>query len=275
MHRIFLLPEILIQIISFLPPSDLSACASVSRHWKETLRINLHPRLLPLPGTLSLHNYTTTSPQTLKKLPWPVSSVAQDILLRTTQWQNAGVLLDISDDYYFWHESAYSNLLSGLRQYLHPWLGKYLCEFVGELEEITQGEMGVCIRTKSSAAEFDDWFVGGERVMQEWRGLEAYLTRPAIRSVEIYCVEGAVWDQEYGNVLRRGARREWQQRCVRIERERGIRMGDVVDELRDMLKTSEVVAGLGEDARGEVLLEWRFEDAATRMTCFEWLDSTG
>jgi hypothetical protein len=52
-------------------------------------------------------------------------------------------------------------------------------------------------------------------------------------------------------------------------------MGDVVDELRDMLKTSEVVAGLGEDARGEVLLEWRFEDAATRMTCFEWLDSTG
>jgi hypothetical protein len=134
--------------------------------------------------------------------------------------------------------------------------------------------MGICVRTKLSAGEFDEWFVE-EKEEKERRGMEAYVTKPVTRSVEIYCVEGAEWDQEYGNLLRRGARREWQQRCVKIERERGIRMGDVVDELRGMLKTSDVVAGHGEDARQGVLLEWRFEEAATRMMCFEWLDSTG
>ncbi|KAG9194465.1 hypothetical protein G6011_04500 [Alternaria panax] len=272
MHRIFLLPELLIQIISFLPPSDLRTCASVSRHWKETLRLNLHPRNLPLPDTLSPHDHATTQPHRLKKLPQLISSLAQDILFRTSQWQNAGGLSDISDDYYFWHEGAHRDLLSALSQYLHPWLGKHMCELVGGLNEIAQGDMGICVRSKLTTAEFDEWFLEGKRKMGE---MEAYLTRPVTRSVEVYCVEGAMWDPEYGNVLHRGVRRQWQQRCVKIERERGIRIGDVIDELRGMLRTVEVVAGSEEEAQGEVLLEWRFEDAATRMMCFEWLDSTG
>jgi hypothetical protein len=101
------------------------------------------------------------------------------------------------------------------------------------------------------------------------------LSKPVTRKVEVYCVEGAAWDQEYVNVLQRGARKEWQQRCVKIERRNGIRLGDVVDELRGMLKPNEAVTEFGGDVQKEVLLEWRFDDAAIRMMCFEWLDSTG
>ena len=50
---------------------------------------------------------------------------------------------------------------------------------------------------------------------------------------------------------------------------------DVVDELRGMLKPNEAVTEFGGDVQKEVLLEWRFDDAAIRMMCFEWLDSTG
>jgi hypothetical protein len=49
----------------------------------------------------------------------------------------------------------------------------------------------------------------------------------------------------------------------------------VVDELRGMLKPNEAVTEFGGDVQKEVLLEWRFDDAAIRMMCFEWLDSTG
>ena len=275
MHRIFLLPELLMEIISFLPPTDLRTCASVSRHWKETLRLNLHPRNFPLPDTVC-NDPSTPRPYILKKLPQSISSLAQDIVHRTTLWQNAGVVLDISDDYYFWHEGAYSNLLSTLSQYLHPWLGKHVCEFVGGLEEIARGDMGICVRTKLGAEKLDEWFREGEReVGRERSVIDAYLSKPVTRKVEVYCVEGATWDQEYVNVLQRGARKEWQQRCVKIERRNGIRLGDVVDELRGMLKPNEVVTEFGRDVQKEVLLEWRFDDAAIRMMCFEWLDSTG
>jgi hypothetical protein len=186
------------------------------------------------------------------------------------------LLLDISDDYYFWHEGAYGNLVSALIPFLHPWLRKHVCELVGGLEELARGEMGICFRTAMSLGDFDEWFAGDANEMnKEMNSMSAYLTRPRTRSVEIFCVEGAAWDLEYANVLRREGRREWQQCCVRIERDRGVRMGDVVDELRGVLKPREIVGRNGEGAPGEVLLEWRFEDTAKRMLSFEWLDSTG
>jgi len=276
MHRIFLLPELLIQIVTLLPPSKLPIYASVSKHWRETLRLNLPPRLLSLRDASSAIPSTATKPETLDRLPQPLSSLAQDILARTTQWMNPGLPLDISDDYYFWHEGAYGNLLSALVPFLHPWLGKHVCELIGGLDEMARGEMGICFRTKMSVGEFDEWFAGCENETEEGRiSMSAYLTTPVTRSIEIYCVEGAEWDREYRNVLHRHGRRDWQQRCVRVEREKGVRMGDVVEELRTVLKTSRVGADTGEAIQGDVMLEWRFEETASRMTCFEWFDGTG
>ena len=126
-----------------------------------------------------------------------------------------------------------------------------------------------------SVREFDEWFARCEGETEEGRiSMSAYLTRPVTRSIEVYCVEGAEWDREYRNVLHRHGRRDWQQRCVRVEREKGLGMGDVVEELRSVLKTSKV-GDVGEAIRGDVMLEWRFEEAASRMTCFEWFDGTG
>jgi hypothetical protein len=276
MHRIFLLPEILIHIVTLLPPSELPTYASVSRHWRETLRLNLPPRLLPLHNASLPRPLPAVDSQSRDKLPQPVSTLARDILARTTQWLNPALLLDISDNYYFWHEGAYGKLLSELVPFLHPWLGKRVSEVIGGLEEMAKGEMGICFRMAMSVGEFDEQFAGDEDgVEKDKSSMSAYLTRPVTRSVEIYCVEGAVWDQEYKNVLHRQGRREWQQRCVRVERGRGVTMEDVVEELSGVLRTSRVGTETGGDMPGEVLLEWRFEESARRMLCCELFDSTG
>jgi len=189
---------------------------------------------------------------------------------------NPGLPLDISDDYYFWHEGAYGNILSALVPFLHPWLGKHVCELIGGLDEMARGEMGICFRTRMSIEEFDGWFARCESETEEGKAtMGAYLTRPVTRSMEIYCVEGAEWDQEYRNVLHRHGRRDWQQRCVRVEREKGLRMGDGVEELRSVLNTSKAGADTVEAIQRDVMLEWRFGEAASRMTCFEWFDGTG
>lgn len=189
---------------------------------------------------------------------------------------NSGLPLDISDDYYFWHEGAYGNLLSTLVPFLHPWLGKHVYELIGGLDEMAKGQMGICFRTKMSVGVFDELFARYENESEASRvAISAHLTKPVTRSVEVYCVEGAEWDQEYRNVLHRHGRRDWQQQCVRMERQKGVRMADLVEELRGVLETSKIGAETGEAIQGEVMLEWRFEEAARRMTCFEWFDATG
>ena len=50
-----------------------------------------------------------------------------------------------------------------------------------------------------------------------------YLTQPFTKSVEVRCIDGAIWDTEYGNVQGAGSDLEWAQRYVRVERERGVR----------------------------------------------------
>ena len=190
-----------------------------------------------------------------------------------------GMLLDINEDYYFWHDGAYSNLLHSLAPYLHPLLASFASELMSGLDSLVQGEMGIVLRTKMGAAEFyqifcDDGDEGTEgKGRSEWR--DAFLTQPISRMVEVYCPLGAVWDRGYGNLLKRNGGREWQQSCVRVERERGARMGDVVDEVRGLLKAD----GDMEREGSELVLEWRFGTSAEMEVLMEdfdlFLDGSG
>jgi hypothetical protein len=168
------------------------------------------------------------------------------------------MLLDISDDYYFWHDGAYSNLLHSLSPYLHPVLAHYATELMSGLKSLAEGEMGTVLRTKMGATVFYQLFCDDDEIAEGGSWKQEYLTKPSSKVVEIYCPLGATWDKGYANVLGRRGGREWQQRCVRVERERGVRMGDVVDEVRGVLKAEEDMEREG----SEVVLEWRFGASA-------------
>ena len=127
------------------------------------------------------------------------------------------------------------------------------------------------MRTELSRRDFEAMFkdeVGKQVEIEDAK----YLTKPLTKSVEIYCVSGAVWDQGYKNVQWRSGSRDWQHCCVRIERERGVRMCDVLDELRGVLK-ADGFAPEGND--GEVVLEWRIGEHPVEMSAFEAFDRTG
>ncbi|KAL6161629.1 hypothetical protein ACJQWK_08299 [Exserohilum turcicum] len=166
-------------------------------------------------------------------------------------------------EYYAWHEGAYSTLLNALLPHLHPMLGRHVYDLLGGIEDIAKGNMGACVRTKMSVGEFEDMF-GGEAEA------ERYLTRPLTRSVEIYCVSGAVWDTGYKNVQSRAAYSEWQQRCVRVEREKGVRMCDVVEELRGVLKPEDFAQ---QEGNAEILLQWQMADLRATSANFGGINS--
>jgi hypothetical protein len=256
MHRLFLLPELLVEIISYLPCEDLACCHLISTFFHKSLKNNLPPCKHPLPDP-------STYPSDKTLLAQPIRTLARDIKTHSSHWMTSGMLLDICDDYYFWHDGAYSNLLHTLSPFLHPLLATCAVELMSGLESLVQGEMGIVVRTKMGTVGFwelfgdeeeEDYSYGKER--DGWR--DAYLTKPSCKVVEVYCPMGAVWDEGYGNVLRRQGGREWQQRCVRVERERGVRMGDIVDELKGVLKVEESMEAEG----AEILLEWRFGRSA-------------
>lgn len=98
-----------------------------------------------------------------------------------------------------------------------------------------------------------------------------HLTQPCTKSVEVRCVDGAVWDTEYGNVQRRGGDMEWMQQCVRVERERGVRTCDVIDELRGVMTADKVMR----ERDGSVLLEWRMGCYSAVSLSYEAFDRTG
>ncbi|KNG51613.1 mfs general substrate transporter [Stemphylium lycopersici] len=265
--------ELLIHIISFLPYEELGNYHAVSPCWNSALKNNLPPRLRPLPD----HPFPSTPPSRLEEpaahrpLPKPIRSLAQDIQHRTAHWLNPALLIDISDDYYFWHDGAYGNLLNALTPHLHPFLTKHACDLVDGIDKIVKGEMGICLRTEINMGDFEEMFgsEGGKQVEIE---NAKYLTKPLTKSVEIYCVSGRVWDQQYKNVQWRNGNRDWQQRCVRIERERGVSMCDVIDELRGVLKADGLAP---KDTNAEVLLEWRMGEHPVEMSAFDAFDRTG
>jgi hypothetical protein len=54
-HRIFLVPELLVSILSALPLVDLLNCYRVSSWWREILHTHMPPKKIPLPGDVETH----------------------------------------------------------------------------------------------------------------------------------------------------------------------------------------------------------------------------
>jgi hypothetical protein len=192
-------------------------------------------------------------------------------------------VVDVGDDYYSWREGTYRDMAQRLKPWLHPVLGKWAWELVEGLDELVNGNMKIGIRTKCSTEQFEELFSSSSSSSPGKGyadgGEEGFLTRPLTKVVEIYCPAGAVWDEGYANVLHRDGWKSWQQRCVRVERERGVRMGDVLDGLRGVLKIGNsrerLVSREEEGEEGEVLLEWRFGCAAMQIPVSPILDGSG
>jgi hypothetical protein len=174
-------------------------------------------------------------------------------------------------DFLSWRETAYKNLQAALLPHLHPRLAAHVYDFIGGIDDVARGQMGICIRTKMSIKEWEG-MLGVLDDEEEEKGERAgYVTQPVTKSVEVRCFRGAVWDTEYMNVHLQTGNEGWQATFVRIEREKGVRMCDIVDELRGVIEADwEVRRG-----RDDVLLDWRMGGYRFVDPSYEAFDRTG
>lgn len=253
MHPLFEIPELLVHVVLYLDHSDLVPCYLVSHHWLKILRRNLPPHKRPLPDSDASQKCLNTSnsnsiPQNSshrvlngsKSLPRELITLASQIHIQNVQWLSL-TRISLPDDYYFWLDGAHSNLLSHLAAHLHPFLANHALSLVDGVTPLAEGSMDICLRTECSVEDYLNLF-------EEVKDLRM-LTYPVVQSVEINCPRGGKWDKENKSVLtRKGA--TWRYQCVRVDREKGVRMCDVFDELRGVLKPQ---------VDGEkLLLEWWF-----------------
>lgn len=149
---------------------------------------------------------------------------------------------------------------------MHPLLAAHAYDLTGGVENVARGQMGLSIGTRMELGEF-------ERMLEirddEEEGMK-YLTQPVTKKVEVRCLDGAEWNEEYMNVRAIEGEMEWLRKCVRVERESGVRMCDVIDELRGVIEADWIV----QHGSGNVLLDWRMGDNPERHS-FHAFDRTG
>jgi hypothetical protein len=83
LHRIFLIPELLVSILSVLPLEDLRNCYRVSSQWREIIHTHMPPKKIPLPGDVETyerpiavpHGHVSMHPALsgLENQEWPAS----------------------------------------------------------------------------------------------------------------------------------------------------------------------------------------------------------
>lgn len=113
--------------------------------------------------------------------------------------------------------------------------------------------MSICVHTRCTTKECIE--LCDAEHDQDWRN--GFLTQPPTSGVRLYCPMGAEWDLSNKSVVHRGGF-TWRCASIRVEREKGVRMGDVIDELRGVL-----VPDHEGGVTGMVLLEWRFREDFT------------
>jgi hypothetical protein len=281
MHSAWYLPELLVHIVLYLDIDDAARCYHVSRHWRATLKNNLCPyqRLLPDP------NFNTKP--SCKSLPQHISALAASIQAGNCHWVSLP-LPELDDHYSFWRTTVFESLLNALKPQLHPFLAGSVCRLLDGVDVLVEGKTGVCLRTQCVMKDFlklQDTFdnvsvqLSGLQTKSKRqfddkhstetttrRGVEAadpdsqlsyytaFLTQPPIRNVELYCPQGALWDHPNNSVLYRQEGAGWSAHCIRVEREKGVRLCDVLDELRGVL-----VPSRGFPTESMLALEWQFD----------------
>lgn len=237
MHSIWHIPELLIHIVLHLEEEDIANIYHVSHHWRQTLRNNLPPQLRPLPDATP--NFER------RPIPDTVRTLADEIELQQRQWTSLATLIELGDEYFFWRDGALEMVLQQIKPQLHPFLSTNAHALIGGLASVAGGKMGIWLQTQCSNTEF-------LKLCEDPK--DEHLTQPPTSSVELYCPKGGVWNATNKSVRRREGP-TWRCNFVTIERKEGVRMSDVVDELRSVL--------VSDEGDGCILLDWQFGKTLT------------
>lgn len=259
MHRIWQIPELLVHIVSFLPASDINCTFHISHHFQTLLKANLPPQLRPLPDAPR----SRISPSNLR-LPRDVAAQASSYLAQELAIPKQ---LKVEDSYYFWREAARSQIFDTLLPGLHPLFAKYGARLMSGYEALAERRMDFCLQTD---VPYHDLYklVHGE-AKEGWNGALGV----GVKAVTVFCLGGVQWDLLYSGVRyreHRGAKRF----RIRLEREEGVRLKDVMEELAGTLVVYGMSGGLGQD----VTLVWVFSNTCeehealqeSETSCFRW-----
>lgn len=241
MHRVWQIPELLVHIVSFLPAPDIDRSFHISRHFRALLKANLPPQLRPIP---ELPRSKRSS--RIQALPQEVRNKASAYVAHEAATPKQ---LKMEDAYYYWREGARCQVLDALSPHLHPVFAKYATMLVNGYESLAEGRVDVRLQTDVPYHALYELVHGKDRV-----GWDRILAVKA-KVVTVFCLGGLSWDLLYAGVQYRdysGVKRF----SVRVEREEGVRLGDVLEELTGTLVVDGMGGGLGQD----VTLVWVFDD---------------
>lgn len=242
MHRIWQIPELLVRIISFLPAHDIDRAFYISHHFRTLLKANLSPQLRSLPDPPRCKHFPNSP-----RLPEDVNAQASACLAQELATPKQ---LRVDDRYYFWRQAARGQILDTLLPSLHPLFSRFETRLITGYEALAERKMNICLQTD---IPYHDLYklVHGE-VKEGW---DAVLGM-GVKAMTVFCLNGAQWDLLYSGVRyreHRGAKRF----SVRLEREEGVRLGNVMEELAGTLVVHGMSGVLGQD----VTLEWVFGDS--------------
>lgn len=243
MHPIWQIPELLVHVVSFLSANEVSCCFRVSHHFRTSLKVNLPPQLRPLPDSPCLKK--SSNAQTL------FQDVRDKAKAYTTQEAATPKQLKVEKAYHYWREDAQQQVLHALSPHLHSLLGKHTTCLLDGYESLAAGKISTCFRTEMPYHDFYDLVHGKER--QDHDDLLAVVPPEA---VTVFCLNWG-WDLLYANVKYRdyGGMKLF---SVRVERKGGVRLSDVLDELRGTLVMDGMSGGLEQD----VVLVWVCDDCS-------------
>ncbi|KAF3052616.1 hypothetical protein E8E11_010551 [Didymella keratinophila] len=243
MHRIWQIPELLVHIISFLPASDINRALHINRHFRTLLKANLPPQLRPLPDTPHYKRSPCDS-----KLP-------EDAIVQASAYLSQELAtpkqLKCEDSYYFWREAARSQILDTLLPSLHPLFAKFRTRIMQGYEALAQCKINICLQIDVPYRSLYKLVHGDAK-----EGWDEALG-VGVKTVTVYCLGGVHWDLLYSGVKyreHRGVKRF----SVRLEREKGVRLKDVMEELAGTLVVHGMSGSLGQD----VTLVWVFGDSS-------------
>jgi hypothetical protein len=241
MHPIWQIPELLVHVVSFLPIDDNHHMLTISHHFRTLLKANLPPQLRPLPD--SYHKRLCID----QALFQAVKDKAKAYMSREVATPNP---LRFEDSYHYWREDARSHVLAALSPCLHPVLCKYVTFLTDGYDSLAEGGTNFCLQIDIPHDSLC------ELVYSKHRGDRGSLLAVVpSKSVTVFCLGGASWDLLYGNVTYRsygGVSRF----SVRVEKESGVSLGDILDELMGPLVVDGMSGGLWQD----VVLVGIFED---------------
>ncbi|KAJ4410826.1 hypothetical protein N0V91_001754 [Didymella pomorum] len=241
MHRIWQIPELLVNVVSFLPAPDIDRVFHISHHFRTLLQANLPPQLRPLPDAPRSKRSPSNS-----RLPEDVTALASAYLAQEFATPKQ---LKCEDSYYFWREAARSQILDTLLPSLHPLFAKYETRLMNGYEALAHSKMDICLQ--NDVPYHDLYKLVHDQTGDDW----GEALGVGVKAVTVFCLGGSQWDLLYSGVRyreHRGAKRF----SVRLEREEGVRLKDVMEELAGTLVVHGMSGGLGQD----VTLVWVFGD---------------